>query len=99
MAGIAKERSEGDPVRGCRHLSVRKREVAESRPNAAQATMEIRGAQTFEPVTEGTRMRWGWELRPLGFMRPLGPLIASMGRQEETSGPTLRYTSVSTIRS
>ena len=30
-------------------------------------------------------------------MRPLGPLIASMGRQEETSGPTLRYPRASTL--
>lgn len=29
-------------------------------------------------------MRWGWEpAAALGFMRPLGPLILSMGPQEE----------------
>jgi uncharacterized protein YndB with AHSA1/START domain len=46
-------------------------------------TMEIRGALTFEPVTGGTRMRWGWELLPRGVSRLLGPLIARMGRRQE----------------
>ena len=48
-------------------------------------TMEIRGALTFEPVPEGTRMRWSWELQPRGLLRLLTPLIDRMGqRQEQT---------------
>ena len=48
-------------------------------------TMEIRGALTFDPVPEGTRMRWSWELQPRGVLRLLRPLIARMGEhQEET---------------
>src|SRR5215211_4213845 len=46
-------------------------------------TMEIRGALTFEPVPEGTRMRWSWELRPRGVMRLLTPLIVRMGQRQE----------------
>jgi uncharacterized protein YndB with AHSA1/START domain len=48
-------------------------------------TMEIQGALTFDPVPEGTRMRWSWELQPRGILRLLTLLIARMGeRQEET---------------
>ncbi|HET7271436.1 MAG TPA: nitroreductase/quinone reductase family protein, partial [Rubrobacter sp.] len=48
-------------------------------------TMEIQGALSFDPVPQGTRMRWSWELEPRGVLRLLTPLIARMGqRQEET---------------
>jgi F420H(2)-dependent quinone reductase len=48
-------------------------------------TMEIQGTLSFDPVPEGTRMRWSWELQPRGIIRLLRPLIARMGqRQEET---------------
>jgi uncharacterized protein YndB with AHSA1/START domain len=46
-------------------------------------TMEIRGALTFEPVPEGTRMKWTWNLRPHGVLRLLSPLITRMGRRQE----------------
>ena len=45
--------------------------------------MEIRGALTFDPVREGTRMRWSWELQPRGVMRLPRPLIARMGERQE----------------
>jgi deazaflavin-dependent oxidoreductase (nitroreductase family) len=48
-------------------------------------TMEIRGALTFEPVAEGTRMRWSWELQLRGVLRLLTPLIARIGRHQEES--------------
>jgi deazaflavin-dependent oxidoreductase (nitroreductase family) len=52
---------------------------------ARLAMMEIRGTLTFEPVAQGTRMRWAWELEPRGALRLLGPLIARTGaRQERT---------------
>ena len=45
--------------------------------------MDIRGTLTFDPVPEGTRMRWHWELAPRGLLKLLTPLIARMGRQQE----------------
>ena len=47
------------------------------------STMEIRGSLTFEPVPEGTRMRWQWILEPRGLLRVLSPLIVRMGRRQE----------------
>ena len=47
------------------------------------AAMDIRGALTFDPVPEGTRMRWHWELAPRGLLRLLTPLVARMGRRQE----------------
>jgi len=47
------------------------------------STMEIRGTLTFEPVPEGTRMRWRWTLEPRGLLKVLGPLIVRMGRRQE----------------
>jgi uncharacterized protein YndB with AHSA1/START domain len=45
--------------------------------------MDIRGTLTFEPVPEGTRMRWHWELAPRGLVRLLTPLVARIGRRQE----------------
>lgn len=45
--------------------------------------MDIEGRLTFDPVPEGTRMRWQWELHPHGLLRLAGPLIGSMGRRQE----------------
>ena len=46
-------------------------------------SMEIRGTLAFDPVPEGTRMRWQWELEPRGLLRLLGPLVARIGRRQE----------------
>jgi uncharacterized protein YndB with AHSA1/START domain len=46
-------------------------------------TMEIRGALSFDPVPEGTRMGWSWELQPRGVLRLLRPLIARRGKRQE----------------
>ncbi len=55
------------------------------------SAMEIRGGQSFEPVPEGIRMRWSWELEPHGLFKLLTPLIARIGRrQEETTWASLR---------
>ena len=49
------------------------------------STMEIQGTLTFEPVPEGTRMRWSWDVTPRGPLRLLAPLVARIGdRQERT---------------
>ena len=50
---------------------------------APLAAMEIRGELTFEPVPEGTLMRWQCELEPRGLLLLLGPLVARMGRRQE----------------
>ena len=49
------------------------------------SAMDIRGTLTFEPVPEGTLMRWLWEMEPRGIFKLMAPMIARMGqRQEET---------------
>ena len=45
--------------------------------------MDIDGTLIFEPLPEGTRMRWHWELVPRGLLRLLTPLIGRMGRRQE----------------
>ena len=45
--------------------------------------METEGALTFEPVPEGTRMLWSWDVRPRGAMRLMAPLVAAIGRRQE----------------
>ena len=47
------------------------------------SAMEIRGSLTFEPVPEGTRMRWQWDLEPRGLLKVLGPLLGRIGRRQE----------------
>ena len=47
------------------------------------SAMDIRGTLTFDPIPEGTRMRWHWELAPRGLVRLLTPLVARMGRRQE----------------
>jgi hypothetical protein len=47
------------------------------------SSMDIEGALTFEPVAEGTRMRWQWELKPRGALKLMGPIIARIGERQE----------------
>ena len=44
---------------------------------------QIHGGLEFDPVDGGTRMRWSWEIKPLGGLRLLGPLISRIGRRQE----------------
>ena len=44
---------------------------------------DIEGTLTFDPVADGTRMRWSWELRMRGWYRLLAPVIARSGRRQE----------------
>ena len=58
------------------------------RPHTLSSTthstsMDVHGTLTFEPVPAGTRMRWSWDLQPDGVIKPLGPLIATIGRRKE----------------
>jgi hypothetical protein len=47
------------------------------------STMEIHGTLTFDPVPEGTRMRWNWDVRPRGLARLTSPMITRMGERQE----------------
>jgi uncharacterized membrane protein len=47
------------------------------------ASMELHGGLTFDPVPDGTRMRWSWELQPRGLLKLMSPLVARMGRRQE----------------
>ena len=41
------------------------------------------GSLTFDPVPEGTLMRWSWQVETPGAIRLLVPLVARMGRRQE----------------
>ena len=45
--------------------------------------LAIDGSLTFEPVPEGTRMRWSWQVETPGTLRLIAPLLAWMGRRQE----------------
>ena len=47
------------------------------------SSIDIRGALTFEPVPEGTLMRWLWEMEPRGILKLMTPMITRMGRRQE----------------
>jgi uncharacterized protein YndB with AHSA1/START domain len=50
------------------------------------SSMEIRGTLTFQPVDGATLMRWSWDVEPHGLMKLVAsPLIAAMGRRQETA--------------
>lgn len=45
--------------------------------------MVTAGRLTFEPVPEGTRMRWAWQVETPGPMKLFRPVIVWMGRRQE----------------
>jgi carbon monoxide dehydrogenase subunit G len=45
--------------------------------------MDTTGTVTFEPVAEGTRMQWSWQVAPRGVVRLMAPLMARIGRRQE----------------
>ncbi|HEX6580759.1 MAG TPA: SRPBCC family protein [Actinomycetota bacterium] len=47
------------------------------------ANMDIEGDLRFEPLADGTRMRWLWHLKPRGALRLMTPLITRIGRRQE----------------
>ena len=49
------------------------------------ASMDIGGTLAFDPVPNGTRMRWSWELRPRGVYKLLTPLVAWIGQRQEAA--------------
>ena len=46
-------------------------------------SLMIEGSLSFEPVPEGTRMRWSWQVETPGALRLITPLLAWMGRRQE----------------
>ena len=44
---------------------------------------DIRGALAFDPVPEGTRMRWRWTVEPHGLLALATPLIGRLGSRQE----------------
>lgn len=53
------------------------------RERVEMQSMDLTGGLDFEPIDDGTRMRWHWDLRPNGVLRFMGPLVASMGHRQE----------------
>lgn len=47
------------------------------------SSMEIQGTLTFDPVPDGTRMRWSWDVEPRGIYKLMTPVIGRMGRRQE----------------
>jgi hypothetical protein len=41
------------------------------------------GTLTFQPVADGTRMRWAWQVETPRWMKILAPVIVLMGRRQE----------------
>jgi uncharacterized protein YndB with AHSA1/START domain len=50
---------------------------------SSRSALDTHGTLTFEPVDEGTRMRWSWQLEPRGAYRLLGPLVGLLGARLE----------------
>ena len=47
------------------------------------SNMEIKGVLLFEPIPDGTRMQWIWDIQPRGFLKLIGPLVRRMGERQE----------------
>jgi uncharacterized protein YndB with AHSA1/START domain len=47
------------------------------------SSMDIRYALTFDPVSQGTRMRWVGDVQPKGYLRLMSPIVGWMGRRQE----------------
>jgi polyketide cyclase/dehydrase/lipid transport protein len=45
--------------------------------------METSGSVTFEPIPQGTLLRWAWQVQPRGALRLTAPIMARIGRRQE----------------
>jgi hypothetical protein len=63
-----------------RLLGLRSRSIARG---LERQPLLIEGSLTFEPVPDGTRMRWSWQVETPGALRLIAPLLAWMGRRQE----------------
>ena len=46
-------------------------------------SMDIDGTLTFDAVGDGTRMKWSWDVKPLGALKFMAPLIWLTGKRQE----------------
>jgi glyoxylase-like metal-dependent hydrolase (beta-lactamase superfamily II) len=46
---------------------------------------DIEGTLTFDTVSDGTRMRWSWDVEPHGALKLMTPIITWQGRRQEES--------------
>ena len=44
---------------------------------------DVWGELGFSPAGSGTRLRWSWELHPVGLVRLLTPALTFVGRRQE----------------
>jgi len=49
------------------------------------ASMDIHSTLLFEPVAEGTLLRWSSNLEPHGLLKLITPLIAAIGRRQTST--------------
>jgi carbon monoxide dehydrogenase subunit G len=47
------------------------------------SSMDIQYTLTFEPISEGTRMRWSGDLEPHGILKLMSPMVSVLGRRQE----------------
>ena len=47
------------------------------------AAFSVTGTLTFDPIPEGTHMRWNWELEPRGPLKLAAPIVALVGKRQE----------------
>ena len=47
------------------------------------AAFSVTGTLTFDPIPEGTHMRWDWELEPRGPLKLAAPIVALVGKRQE----------------
>jgi uncharacterized membrane protein len=47
------------------------------------SSIDIHGTLAFDPVPEGTRMHWEWNVEPRGLLKLLGPMVGWIGRRQE----------------
>ena len=63
-----------------RLLGSTSRSVMDGRRGRPMVTV---GRLVFDPVPDGTRMRWSWYVDTPGMMKLLAPLVVRMGRRQE----------------
>lgn len=51
--------------------------------SAHMTAMDVHGELTFDPVLEGTRMHWSWDVEEHGILKLMGPGATFIGRRQE----------------
>jgi uncharacterized protein YndB with AHSA1/START domain len=57
--------------------------TSHSTPRAGGQPLLTAGSITFDPIPEGTRMRWSWDVQTPRGLKLLTPLVERMGRRQE----------------